>query len=325
MKRGASFELLVLLLTVSLALASCAGSGSSEQGEERSETTHNMQGMDHGGMTGMDRGGMAGMGQGSKGMQGMNMETVDPEAAGVRVEWTSDPAAPLPGQPVALSYRVTDAQSGRVLTDLPLDHERPMHLIAVSKDLSQFQHIHPEPGTDEEAYSVATEFPKDGTYVLYDEFVHDARRVLDRRELPVGEGTDASASLSPDLAPKTDGDVSVALFAPQEIKHGEEASFTFALTRGGRSVTDLEPYLGAAAHVAIVSADTKDFAHTHGEAGEAGEGHEGMGSMDESPPSAFGPEVSFHHTFPRPGLYKIWGQFGYEGRVITVPYVVQVQ
>jgi hypothetical protein len=276
--------------------------------------------MDHDGMTGAETtGGMAGMGHGSEGMRGMNMETVDPETAGVRVKWSSEPAAPQPGGSVVLRYQVSDAQSGQELTDLPIDHERPMHLITVRKDLTEFQHIHPE--LDDGAYSVTTEFPESGTYVLYDEFVRDGQKVLDRRELLVGEASGTDTSLAPDLSPKIADSLTVSLSAPQTIKAGQEASFTFLVMRGERSVTDLEPYLGAAAHVAIVSADTNDFAHVHG---EAGEGHEGM-AMDDSPPSAFGPEVSFHHTFPRPGLYKIWGQFGYEGDVITVPFVVEVR
>lgn len=316
-----SFGLLALLLAASLALASCAGAspddneqGSGEQDGE--ETADNMQDMDHGQMTDMEHG--------SGEMQGMSMKTVDPEAAGVSVELTSEPAVPLPGQPTTLRYRVTDAESGQVLTDLPIDHERPMHLITISKDLTQFQHIHPEVGSDG-AYSVTTEFTDPGTYVLYDEFVRDGQRVLDRRELPVGEASDTKVFLVPDLEPKTDDSVTVALSAPGTIRAGEEASFTFTLTQGERSVTDLEPYLGAAAHVAIVSEDTEDFAHVHGEAGEADEGHGDMGSMDDSPPSAFGPQVGFRHTFPHPGRYKIWGQFSREGRVITVPYVVEVQ
>ncbi len=314
-----SFWLLTLLFTMSLVLASCtdAGPGDTEQGsgeQDGEETVDDMRGMDHGQMTGMEHG--------SGEMQGMSMETVDPEAAGVSVELTSEPAFPLPGQPTTLRYRVTAAESGQVLTDLPIDHERPMHLIAVSKDLEQFQHIHPEAGPDG-SYSVETEFPDSGTYVLYDEFVHNEQMVVDRRELPVGEASGAEASLIPDLTPKMVDGVTVALSAPETIKAGEEASFTFILTEGERSVTDLEPYLGAAAHVAIVSANTNDFAHVHGEAD--GESGEGMGSMDDSPPAAFGPKISFHHTFPRPGLYKIWGQFNRGGTIITVPFVVEVQ
>jgi Cu+-exporting ATPase len=96
----------------------------------------------------------------------------------------------------------------------------------------------------------------------------------------------------------------------------------YRLTRGGRPVTDLSPYLGAAAHVAIVSEDTRSFAHTHGEVGRQGT----RGGMDmPAAPARFGPSVPFRHVFGRAGLYKIWAQFGYHGRVLTVPFVVLVR
>ncbi|GAC1395977.1 MAG: hypothetical protein NVSMB65_15050 [Chloroflexota bacterium] len=92
---------------------------------------------------------------------------------------------------------------------------------------------------------------------------------------------------------------------------------------------DLQPYLGAAAHVAIVSQDTRAFAYTHGEVpGQGGAPDAGMGGMSgmamEAPPARFGPLVSFTHRFPRPGLYKIWGQFAYHARVLTVSFGVRV-
>jgi hypothetical protein len=192
-----------------------------------------------------------------------------------------------------------------------------MHLVAVSEDLSQFQHIHPEVGADG-AWAVTTTFPESAVYVLFDEFVYNEQHVLDRQEFTVGDASPTSASLSPDLSPKTEGGLSVSLSAPQTIASGEDTNFTLHVTRDGQPVTDLEPYLGAPAHVVIVSSDTRDFAHTHGEVS-------GMGSMNTPPPSAFGPDISVHHTFPRAGLYKIWAQFGYQGSVITVPYVVEVK
>jgi len=121
----------------------------------------------------------------------------------------------------------------------------------------------------------------------------------------------------------------VALDAPQTIRAGEPAHLDFELTEDGTPVTDLVPYLGAAAHVAIVSEDGEEFAHGHGEAREAtpaahgGEGHaEGEA---HAVPEAFGPGVRASHTFERPGLYKLWAQFGRDGRVITAPFVVEVR
>jgi hypothetical protein len=35
-------------------------------------------------------------------------------------------------------------------------------------------------------------------------------------------------------------------------------------------------------------------------------------------------EVAAHTTFPKAGLYKVWAQFQRAGRVITVPFVVDV-
>lgn len=255
---------------------------------------------------------------------------VAPAEVGLRVEWSSAPAAPAPGQLVTLSYRVVDEESGAVVTDLPLDHERPMHLILTSRDLTQFQHIHPELGEDG-AYRVETTLPAAGTYLLYDEFVHEGQTVLDRHELTVGEPSPAGAALTPDLAPKPVAGLTVALTAPAAIRAGEAAHFTFTATRAGQPVTDLAPYLGAAAHVAIVSDDATAFAHTHGAAVaaavEPAPAEDGHATEEDAHgvPAAFGPEVQVEHTFPTPGRYKVWVQINHNDQVMTAPFTVAVQ
>lgn len=202
-------------------------------------------------------------------------------------------------------------------------------------DLDRFQHIHPE-RVESGGFAVTTEFPVQGTYVLFDEFVRDGRKVLDRREIEVGAGGGA-ASLSPDLEPKTVDGLTVSLEPPEEVRAGEEAAFTYTLQKeDGALAEDLEPYLGAPAHVAIVSEDAREFAHTHGEAGASGgeapnlEGHGDAGGAEggehagHGQGQTFGPEISFHHTFERPGAYKVWAQFNHHGKVTTVPFVVEV-
>ena len=254
-----------------------------------------------------------------------------PEDAGVSVEFAAEPAEPKPDRPVALSYTVRDAGSGRTITDLPLDHERPMHTILVSGDLDNFAHIHPKVQEDG-SYRVETTPPDAGTYRLYTEFVRTGEKVLDRREIVVGSSTGGTTSLTPDLSPKTVEGTTVALDVPETIRAGEPVRLEFKLTREGKPVTDLAPYLGAAAHVAIVSEDGGDFAHGHGEAegaAEAAHGDEGPGEGNAEPthgvPEAFGPGVHTDHTFEHPGLYKLWAQFSHDGRVITAPFVVGVR
>lgn len=74
----------------------------------------------------------------------------------------------------------------------------------------------------------------------------------------------------------------------------------------GRPITNLQPYLGAVGHVVIISEDTEEYLHVH--------------PMDEK---AKEPDAKFMSKFPKSGIYKIWGQFQHEGKVITVPFAVQ--
>ena len=287
-----------------------------------------MQGMDHGTKEEADRG-STDHGSANEDAEGAS-GAVAPAEAGVEIQVRLKPASPAPGEPTELAYRVSDAESGEVISELPVDHERQMHLIVVSRDLEQFQHVHPEPGASGD-FTVKTEFPQEGTYTLFNEFVWDGRKVLDRREIEAG--TDGGvASLRPDLEPKTVDGLTVSLEVPEEIRVGEEAAFTYTLKKeDGTPAYDLEPYLGAPAHVAIVSEDTQECAPTHGEASEEGSGGRGEVEAakegehaDHSGGQTFGPEIGFHHTFEKPGLYKVWAQFNHHGAVSTVPFVVEV-
>ena len=59
------------------------------------------------------------------------------------------PAASLvaPDRPGALTFKVLDP-SGEAVTAFDERHERPMHLILVSTDLTTYAHLHPTLGTD---------------------------------------------------------------------------------------------------------------------------------------------------------------------------------
>jgi hypothetical protein len=71
----------------------------------------------------------------------------------------------------------------------------------------------------------------------------------------------------------------------------------------GRPITNLEP-LAAGGHSVIISSDLREFLHVH-PTEEIDMNWRG------------GPDISFKSNFPKPGLYKAWGQFQHKGRVIT--------
>ncbi|MFN8470933.1 MAG: heavy metal translocating P-type ATPase [Anaerolineae bacterium] len=250
-------------------------------------------------------------------------------AAQARVDAAlSVPSSITPGMPVKLSYDLTDQITGAPLASLPVSHEAVMHLIAVSRDLQQFQHIHPLASDKPGQYSVETSFPTPGTYILFDEFERaGGQDVVKRDELVVGAPSMAAARLTEDRSPKVVNGARVSLIGADSIKTGQETPLRFRLDdpATGAGITNLRPYLGEPAHLVILSEDAQSFAHVHGEqpgsAGMAAMGAEGGGQKAEV---KYGPEIDSHYTFPAPGLYKVWGQFQTDdGHVITADFVVR--
>ncbi|MBI2755964.1 MAG: copper-translocating P-type ATPase [Chloroflexi bacterium] len=279
---------------------------------------------------------------GVAGMAGMNSSsgaTITPAVAGVRVD-AALPQSVRAGASVPLQYTLTTAQ-GQPLQGLRVSSEKLMHLIVVSTDLARFQHVHPEqvPGQPN-VFRVDLAFPTGGDYVLYDEFqVADGRDVVQRTDVRVEGTAPAPAVLAEDRTPKTPANAGarVALWGARTVKAGQNTQLTFrvedALT--GEPVRDLQPFLGAPAHAVIASQDTQTFAHVHGaqvgpetaangaSADNTMAGMTGMGETAAQGP--FGPEITFNYTFPTPGLYKVWGQFGGpDGSVITADFTVRV-
>ena len=83
--------------------------------------------------------------------------------------------------------------------------------------------------------------------------------------------------------------------------------FVFSDAATGAPVTNLQPYLGASAHLLIVSADLSVAIHVHPE-----------GALTA------GPEIGFEPLLPGPGPYKLWIQVQRGGTVITVPFIIEM-
>lgn len=199
--------------------------------------------------------------------------------------------------------------NGERIEDFDITHEKLLHLMVISKDLSYFNHIHPEyKGSG--VFEIRNDFPAGGEYRLIADFKPAKGGSMTKMEWVRIEGASVEpAPIIPDAQlDKIAAGVRVKLsVAPLETRKAATLKFSIADEKTDAPITDLEPYLGAIGHVVILTEDGERYIHVHAD--------EGQGS---------GPEAVFETEFPRSGIYKIWGQFQRKGEVFTVPFVVEV-
>ncbi len=223
------------------------------------------------------------------------------------VSWNFD-QDPQANSKQTLEININD-KSGQAMEDFDVEHEKLMHLIVVSKDLSVFQHLHPEFNGNGQ-FTIPTKFPKGGQYKLIADVVPSGYSTSTVTEWIDVSGNAKSEKLVVDSSlTKVVKDKKVSLEFDQ-LTSNKDVNMTFTIqdNETGEPITDLQPYLGAIGHVVIVSKDGEDYLHSHP-----------MNSADERDPKA-----EFMTLFPESGVYKIWGQFQHNDQIITAPFVVEV-
>jgi hypothetical protein len=217
------------------------------------------------------------------------------------------------GEPTTLTIRLKDPTSAPVKSPDGA-HADALHVFAVSADLSWFAHEHAMPAPDG-AFTTTLTIPAPGRYILFsDPSPHNIAHQVAPSDLTIPGRAPAPVPLKVDSTEvKVVDGYSVALKAASPLVAGANTELTAAISRDGKPITDLEPWLGAIGHLVIIAQDLKGFVHAHGP-----EGH-------QPPPGGAGHEIAFHAVLPTPGLYRAWVQFQHKGKVITVPFTFEVK
>lgn len=263
---------------------------------------------------------------------------------------TITPATLVAGKSQDLSVQVRSAE-GKAIEKFDIQHEKLMHLIIVRNDLSYFTHVHAE-SIKKGKLQFTANLPADGQYTAFADYVpKGSTQQVNTQTLNVGTAkeTASTTSLTPDnTLSKSVGDLKVSLLAdPKTIKPGQETAITLDIKdAAGKPVTDLQPYLGAMGHLIIIKQSSvlapANYLHAHP---KDHEGMDGMSnksamrsekssmamehSMDKEPSkqskaTATPGQVAFETAFPESGVYKLWGQFQRNGKVITADFTVSI-
>jgi hypothetical protein len=246
-------------------------------------------------------------------MSGMEQTHAGGQLPGLAVSdagYTFTPAATFFTAGTRTDLRFTiKGPDGKPVTQYTKTHEKDLHLIVVRRDLSGFHHLHPAMAADG-TWSIPFTFTAGGTWRLYADFQpagHDSAITL---------GTDVNVTGMYVPVPLAEP-AGVYSFHGYDVTlqgtpiAGKESELTFKVSRGGKPVTDLQPYLGAFGHLVSLRGGDLAYLHNH-PAAHAGPGAKG------------GPEIMFATTFPTAGTYSLFLDFQHAGAVHTAEFTVRV-
>jgi hypothetical protein len=235
-----------------------------------------------------------------------------------------DPPTPQAAKPTHLNLIVTEQKIGEPIKQFDIIHDKLMHLIIVnSEDLSHFAHIHPNLDGETGIFQITHTFAKAGKYKMWIDVKPKGRQqILTAFPFNVeGQSARTPATIAHEQNRVknvvADGQsYQVALNCqPGHLIAGRNVKMTFEIRdANGKPISNLEPLMAAGGHCVIIDADAREFLHVH----PAEEITEDVASWRG------GPSVSFLANFPNPGLYRAWGQFQHEGRLLTADFTFEV-
>ena len=236
---------------------------------------------------------------------GMNLQPIKKdEINALKVDISSKQGVLESGKPVNFSISITD--NGKNVP-LEVQHDMKMHLLVVNEELTWFDHIHPEEQTDS-TYNVSETFPFAGKYLMFTDFkAVGLSGTVDKQEIEV-KGTPGNqvAKLDSKYVSKVDG-YTVSLLNGEDFKTNRPQDLKFAIEKKGKKfqVADMQDYLGATAHIVMISQIDKDFLHIHP-------------MSDKQYP------IYAQTNINKPGIYRMWVQFKIDGKLQTADFTVNV-
>ncbi|MBT2445051.1 hypothetical protein J7E93_34175 [Streptomyces sp. ISL-36] len=229
-----------------------------------------------------------------------------PSAGGLQVSeggYTLAMETPKPGVGRSvLKFSIKDA-AGRKVTAYTTEHGKELHFIVASRDLTVYRHLHPVRAADG-TWSTPVDLPAAGGYKAFADFKPAAAGA---KGVTLGVDLSVPGAYAPRPLPAAAPTATVDGYQVTlggTLDPGRAGELKLTVAKGGKPVTDLEPYLGAYGH--LVALRDGDLAYLHVHPNEGGPG----------------PDVSFTATAPSAGTYRLFLDFQHGGKVRTAAFTV---
>ncbi|MFI1963756.1 hypothetical protein ACH429_06415 [Streptomyces pathocidini] len=219
--------------------------------------------------------------------------------------------ATLPASKQAAYRFAVTGPDGKPVTDFAVDQTKRMHFYAIRSDLTGFQHIHPAMAADG-TWTADLAALAPGSWRMFASFTPDSG---------AGKGDDfvlsrivtvpGTATKTPLPAAASSADVDgYAVTVKGEPMAGMAQPLTVTVTKDGKPVTDLQPYLDTYAHLTAFHEGDTAFAHLHPTTKVDGDHG--------------GPNLAFHAELPTSGNWRLFLQFQTGGKLHTAALTLNV-
>lgn len=222
------------------------------------------------------------------------------------------------GAPVEMVLTLKQKNGGQPVSyeDLIEIHTERIHLLIADPSLEDYQHVHPvktdKPGEFDFTFAPA----KSGKYLFYSDLLPEKTNAQEYSVAELEVPGAADPVVRRDNREFTvNGYKFLLAFDDAKLVQGKSNRATLKVVGpDDKPFAQLEPVMGAYAHMVGFSEDRKHVLHVHPQ-----------GKEPETADERGGPELSFYVNLPQPGYLVLYSQVQIDGKDVFAPFGLDVE
>jgi hypothetical protein len=222
------------------------------------------------------------------------------------------------GQLTKMLMKLTKTADGAPVAsdDIKIAHTRRIHLLVIDPTLSDYHHIHPQPTGNSGEWAFDFTPKMDSSYRMWTDVIPTDTNKQEYIKSDIG-----STSITSHRVDKTTSalakidNYSYSMNFDKPLTVGQASMGKVVVTnKDGKPATNLEPVMGAFAHIVAFSEDGNSILHIHP-----------MGAEPKSDSERGGPALEFHIEPEKAGFVKMFVQTRIDGQDKFAPFGVNVE
>ncbi len=242
----------------------------------------------------------------------------DEMAAKNTVKLVLEPATPLQaGKASQVVVKLNTVADGKPISfdGLKEAHTKKLHLLIVDPSLTDYHHIHPVAGKNAGEFVFDFTPKQNDSYRVWADVIPVATGKQEYVMTDMGSAAKDKATINKatSMTSTVDG-YTFTLALDSEPKVGAAVMGNVTVTKDGKPFNQLEPVMGAFAHVVGFTEDYNSVLHIHP-----------MGKEPTSESERGGPDLQFHIEPEKAGFVKLFVQTRIDGKDLFAPMGVIVK